>query len=123
MTMKLKYARPTAIATSAARILTRKSWVGSLTEFQKQSGLDIRNDPLALQRLDEAAEKAKHELSSAAETEINIPFILSAPWPPHPAYQAVTRETRESCGRVFGPVNGNPEARAQSVAFKVERYQ
>ena len=44
-------------------------------EFKKQSGFDISKDPLALQRLDEAAEKAKHELSSAAETEINIPFI------------------------------------------------
>jgi molecular chaperone DnaK len=44
-------------------------------EFKKQSGLDISKDPLALQRLDEAAEKAKHELSSASETEVNIPFI------------------------------------------------
>jgi molecular chaperone DnaK len=44
-------------------------------EFKKQSGLDITKDPLALQRLDEAAEKAKHELSSASETEVNIPFI------------------------------------------------
>ncbi len=44
-------------------------------EFKKQSGLDITKDPLALQRLDEAAEKAKHELSSSSETEINIPFI------------------------------------------------
>jgi molecular chaperone DnaK len=44
-------------------------------EFKKQSGLDITKDPLALQRLDEAAEKAKHELSSSAETEVNIPFI------------------------------------------------
>lgn len=44
-------------------------------EFKKQSGLDVTKDPLALQRLDEAAEKAKHELSSSAETEVNIPFI------------------------------------------------
>jgi molecular chaperone DnaK len=46
-------------------------------EFKKQSGIDISKDPLALQRLDEAAEKAKHELSSSMETEINIPFITS----------------------------------------------
>lgn len=46
-------------------------------EFKKQSGLDISKDPLALQRLDEAAEKAKHELSSVMETEVNIPFIAS----------------------------------------------
>lgn len=44
-------------------------------EFKKQSGLDVTKDPLALQRLDEAAEKAKHELSSSSETEVNIPFI------------------------------------------------
>ncbi len=47
------------------------------TEFQKESGIDVRNDPLARQRLDEAAEKAKIELSTAAETEVNIPFITS----------------------------------------------
>lgn len=46
-------------------------------EFKKQSGIDISKDPLALQRLDEAAEKAKHELSSSMETEVNIPFITS----------------------------------------------
>ncbi|MBU1292838.1 molecular chaperone DnaK [Patescibacteria group bacterium] len=44
-------------------------------EFKKQSGIDVTKDALALQRLDEGAEKAKHELSTAAETEVNIPFI------------------------------------------------
>ena len=47
------------------------------TEFKKESGIDITKDPLALQRLDEAAEKAKIELSTATDTEINIPFITS----------------------------------------------
>ncbi|MFH0804425.1 MAG: molecular chaperone DnaK [Candidatus Zambryskibacteria bacterium] len=46
-------------------------------EFKKESGIDITKDPLALQRLDEAAEKAKIELSTATDTEINIPFITS----------------------------------------------
>ncbi len=46
-------------------------------EFKKESGIDVRSDALALQRLDEAAEKAKIELSTAIETEINIPFITS----------------------------------------------
>ncbi|MEI6843363.1 MAG: molecular chaperone DnaK [bacterium] len=46
-------------------------------EFKKESGIDLRSDTLALQRLDEAAEKAKIELSSAMESEINIPFITS----------------------------------------------
>lgn len=50
-------------------------WIA--TEYQKESGIDVRNDPLARQRLDEAAEKAKIELSTALETEINIPFITS----------------------------------------------
>jgi molecular chaperone DnaK len=46
-------------------------------EFKKENGIDLRNDAFALQRLDEAAEKAKIELSTAMETEINIPFITS----------------------------------------------
>ncbi|OYV27453.1 MAG: molecular chaperone DnaK, partial [Parcubacteria group bacterium 20-58-5] len=46
-------------------------------EFKKESGIDVRSDALARQRLDEAAEKAKIELSSAMETEINIPFLTS----------------------------------------------
>ena len=50
-------------------------WI--IGEFKKDSGIDISNDPLALQRLDESAEKAKLELSTATETEINIPFITS----------------------------------------------
>tara|TARA_B100000508_G_scaffold137372_1_gene131817 strand:- start:1882 stop:3792 length:1911 start_codon:yes stop_codon:yes gene_type:complete len=46
-----------------------------IDEFKKDSGVDLGKDKLALQRLDEAAEKAKHELSSTTETDINIPFI------------------------------------------------
>jgi molecular chaperone DnaK len=45
------------------------------TEFKKENGVDLRNDKLALQRLKEAAEKAKIELSSSQQTEINLPFI------------------------------------------------
>jgi len=47
------------------------------SEFQKEQGIDLRTDKLALQRLKEAAEKAKIELSSAKETEINLPFITA----------------------------------------------
>ena len=47
------------------------------SEFKKEQGIDVTRDVLALQRLKEAAEKAKHELSSAVETEVNIPFITS----------------------------------------------
>ena len=46
-------------------------------EFKKDSGIDLRKDPLALQRLKEAAEKAKIELSSAMETDINLPYITA----------------------------------------------
>ncbi len=46
-------------------------------EFRKESGIDVKTDALARQRLDEAAEKAKIELSSAMETEVNIPFLTS----------------------------------------------
>ena len=48
-----------------------------IDEFKKDNGIDLRNDKLALQRLKEAAEKAKIELSSAAQTEINLPFITA----------------------------------------------
>jgi molecular chaperone DnaK len=51
------------------------NWIAE--EFKKTSGVDVRSDKLALQRLDEAAEKAKIELSTSVETEINIPFITS----------------------------------------------
>lgn len=46
-------------------------------EFKKQQGIDLRNDTLALQRLKEAAEKAKHELSTSMETDVNLPFITA----------------------------------------------
>ncbi|OHA10294.1 MAG: molecular chaperone DnaK [Candidatus Sungbacteria bacterium RIFCSPLOWO2_02_FULL_48_13b] len=50
-------------------------WI--IEEFKKDQGIDLSKDTLALQRLKEAAEKAKHELSSTIETEINIPFVTS----------------------------------------------
>ena len=46
-------------------------------EFKKDQGIDLRSDKLALQRLKEAAEKAKIELSSSTQTEINLPFITA----------------------------------------------
>ncbi len=48
-----------------------------LSEFKKESGIDLKSDKLALQRLKEAAEKAKIELSSATQTEINLPFVTA----------------------------------------------
>ena len=46
-------------------------------EFKKEQGIDLRKDTMALQRLKEAAEKAKHELSSSVETDVNLPFITA----------------------------------------------
>ncbi len=48
-----------------------------LETYKKEEGIDLSNDPLAIQRLKEASEKAKHELSNVMETEINIPYITS----------------------------------------------
>ena len=47
------------------------------SEFKNESGVDVKADPMALQRLKEGAEKAKHELSTSTETEINLPFITA----------------------------------------------
>src|SRR5690606_3918675 len=46
-------------------------------EFKKENGVDLHNDPLALQRLKEAAEKAKIELSSSQQTDVNLPYITA----------------------------------------------
>ena len=65
-------------------------------EFEKQSGVDLHNDPIALQRLKEAAEKAKVELSTAQQTEVNLPFITAdASGPKHLSIK-VTRAKLES---------------------------
>ena len=48
-----------------------------ISEFKKDSGIDLKTDKLALQRLKEAAEKAKIELSAAEQTDINLPFITA----------------------------------------------
>lgn len=71
-------------------------------EFKKQTGLDVTKDPLALQRLDEAAEKAKHELSTSAETEVNIPFItIDAESTPQHLLVKLSRATLESLAEEF----------------------
>lgn len=70
-------------------------------EFKKESGIDITKDPLALQRLDEAAEKAKIELSTAMETEINIPFITSDSSGPRHLLIKMTRAKLEEIADEF----------------------
>ena len=60
-------------------------------EFQKEEGLDLRKDPMALQRLKEAAEKAKIELSSTTSTEINLPYIMPVNGIPKHLVKTLTR--------------------------------
>jgi len=67
--------------------------------FKKEEGIDLSQDPLALQRLKEAAEKAKQELSSLYETEINLPFIASSPSGPKHLYYKLTRTQLEDLTR------------------------
>ncbi|MDB5204489.1 MAG: chaperone protein DnaK, molecular chaperone DnaK [Candidatus Taylorbacteria bacterium] len=70
-------------------------------EFKKESGIDVRNDALALQRLDEAAEKAKIELSTSVQTEINIPFITSDASGPRHLILTITRAKLEELTQEF----------------------
>ncbi|MEE3501614.1 molecular chaperone DnaK [Acidiphilium acidophilum] len=65
-------------------------------EFQREQGIDLRKDKLALQRLKEAAEKAKIELSSSKETEINLPFITADASGPKHLVMKLTRAKLES---------------------------
>ncbi|ANH80528.1 molecular chaperone DnaK [Niabella ginsenosidivorans] len=60
-------------------------------EFKKDEGIDLRKDPMALQRLKEAAEKAKIELSSATETEVNLPYITAVDGVPKHLVKKLTR--------------------------------
>ncbi len=60
-------------------------------EFKKDEGLDLKRDPMALQRLKEAAEKAKIELSSSSETEINLPYIMPVDGVPKHLVKKLTR--------------------------------
>ena len=65
-------------------------------EFQKESGVDVRRDPLAMQRLKEAAEKAKIELSSSQQTDVNLPYITADASGPKHLNVKLTRAKLES---------------------------
>jgi molecular chaperone DnaK len=75
------------------------AWIGN--EFKKESGIDVTKDVLALQRLKEAAEKAKHELSTAVESEINIPFIAQNDGVPAHLVMKMTRAKLEELAAPF----------------------
>jgi len=70
------------------------NWI--INQFKKEQGIDLSKDPLALQRLKEASERAKIELSSAQETEINLPFISSDTAGPKHLYYKLTRSQLEA---------------------------
>jgi molecular chaperone DnaK len=94
-------------------------WISD--EFKKESGIDVTKDVLALQRLKEAAEKAKHELSTAIETEINIPFITSDSSGPKHLLIKLTRAQLEELAREY--INKSIEITKRAIEnspFKVE---
>jgi len=90
-------------------------------EFQREFGIDLRSDRMALQRLKEAAERAKHELSTALETEVNLPFITADATGPKHFQTILTRakleslvgdlidQTIESCRLALADAGMNPD--------------
>ncbi len=91
------------------------------SEFKKDQGIDVSKDALALQRLDEAAEKAKHELSTQIETEINIPFITSGADGPKHLLMKVSRAKLEEIAKEFVDKSIEITKRAlESSPFKKE---
>lgn len=76
-------------------------------EFNKDQGINLRNDTMALQRLKEAAEKAKHELSSALETDINLPFITAdASGPKHLNVKLSRAKLEALCAELLDRIQG-----------------
>lgn len=73
-----------------------------IAEFKKESGIDLTSDKMALQRLKEAAEKAKKELSSLSETEINLPYITAdATGPKHLTIKISRAKLESLCSSIF----------------------
>lgn len=94
-------------------------WIAD--EFKKESGIDVTSDVLALQRLKEAAEKAKHELSTTMESEINIPFITSDASGPKHLLLKMTRATLESLAEEYVTRSIDITRRAiEASPFKME---
>jgi len=87
-----------------------------VSEFRKQEGIDLSKDTLALQRLKEAAERAKHELSTVLESEINLPFITSDASGPKHFVMKLTRAKLEGLVRDF--IDRSIELVKQTLAEK-----
>jgi len=95
-------------------------------EFKREQGIDLRQDPMALQRLDEACEKAKRELSSSQQTDINLPFITADANGPKHLQMSLTRAKFEQLvdhliERCRGPVMSViDEARRKHSEFNIQ---
>ncbi|MFK7050241.1 MULTISPECIES: molecular chaperone DnaK [Flavobacterium] len=85
-------------------------WLAS--DFQTAEGIDLRQDPMALQRLKEAAEKAKIELSASAQTEINLPYITATATGPKHLVQSLTRAKFEQLADTLVKRSMEPVAKA-----------
>nr|WP_317630694.1 molecular chaperone DnaK [uncultured Flavobacterium sp.] len=81
-------------------------------EFQAAEGVDLRQDPMALQRLKEAAEKAKIELSASAQTEINLPYVTATATGPKHLVQTLTRAKFEQLADTLVKRSMEPVAKA-----------
>ncbi len=80
-------------------------WIAD--EFKKDQGIDLRSDKMALQRLKEAAEKAKCELSTSVETDINLPFITAdASGPKHLTLKLTRAKLESLCAELIGKLEG-----------------
>jgi len=89
-------------------------------EFKKESGIDLRSDTLALQRLDEAAEKAKIELSTAMESEVNIPFITSdSSGPRHLLIKLTRAKLEELCAEFIDRAMSITKRAMEASGFKI----
>ncbi len=82
------------------------------TDFNNEEGVDLRKDPMALQRLKEAAEKAKIELSASAQTEINLPYITATASGPKHLVKTLTRAKFEQLAEVLVKRSMEPVAKA-----------
>ncbi len=77
VSINLKCYLPTVILSLGGEDFDQRLMNYLIDEFKNSTGIDLRKDPLALQRLKEAAEKAKIELSSTQQTEVNLPYITA----------------------------------------------
>ena len=90
------------------------------TEFQKENGVDLRKDALAKQRLDDAAEKAKIELSTAVETEINLPFVsVGANGPLHLVKKMTRAKLEEICAEFINRAMEITKRAMEASPFKI----